>query len=279
MKPIPESEFQKFYGTIKQGGFCYGDRISKGRQIIGGNPNIRMIDVEVAKYDSYERDEHQRPIVKPLPSKEEGMKIAREWMAKLGIDENEFYRHGDGPDGFDVLCRVDYSSMYAYGTKVEKKYKYGMTLNIAQQIGGLPAVWHGFGGSLACSIGDGGEFCKFAGTLRGWKKIGDYEVLNREEVTTALKEHFVWSQWGFECDRIEITKVDLGAYHARSDEIPKDFPLMYTLTCKIHGGERDGIETELFIPALRQHRQAYGPFKGSHQFEPDEKQLADPDSF
>ncbi len=255
MQPFWDKNVEKDYGSKSDGAFHYRSKIVNGGvRVANGNPKTRRFCFKIARYFQYERDEHDYPVVKPLPSKEQAVAIAREWMKKLGIDENQLYRSGDEPEGFDIVFWIDLVSGIKPGTKIEKQYHYGITLNFAQQIGGLAVLWHGTGGTLTCEIGDGSEFCSMYGTLSGWEKVGDYPVLNREEVTQALKDKYFWVDTRFECDRIEIIKVRLEAFHATDDTPQKDFPLIYTFCCKLHGGKDDGKEENLYMPALKQHR-------------------------
>lgn len=259
MKPKWLDRWADQYGPLSEGAFYYcSEKTAKGILVANGNPLRGKFMFKVASYWDFPRDENLTAVVQPLPSKEECVVIAREWMKKLNIDENELYRNGREPGGFDIVFRIDFEGGNDHQTKEHKEWDYGMTLNFAQQVGGLPVRWHGFGGTLVCEIGDGGEFCAMYGTLRPWRKIGDYPVLNREEITTALKERFFWSDTPFRCEQIEVVKVDLEVYQAIDTVQQKDFPLIYILYCKLHGGESDGQEVNLLIPALKQHRQRYG---------------------
>lgn len=259
MTPKWSQYVEQDYGKQSDGAFWYDDHAPDRFWVALGSPKMHKFCFKAARYFKFERDEHQNAIVKPLPSKEQSVTIAREWMKKLGIDESELYRHGDEPDGFDIVFRIDLERGFQYGTTIEKEYLYGITLNFAQQIGGLSVLWHGNGGTLVCEIGDGSEFCSMYGTLSGWEKVGDYPVLNREEITQALQEKYFWADTPFECDRIEIIKVRLEVFHANEDAHQKDFPLIYTFCCKLHGGKDDGKEENLYMPALKQQRNRYGP--------------------
>ena len=97
------------------------------------------------------------------------------------------------------------------------------------------------------------------GTLSGWEKLGDYPVLNKEEIKVALKEDFYWVPTPFECDRIEIIKVRLEAFHDIEARPQRDFPLIYILSCNLHGGKGNGNKENIYIPALKQQRDKYGP--------------------
>ncbi len=222
-------------------------------------PRIGKFSIRLGKFSHTEEDEHFHPIVKPLPSREESVAIAREWMAKIGIEEEMLDRTGSGPDGFDLTYRLSVISGNHPITREPVKYETGATLTFAQRIGGLPVLWHGFGGAVNCEIADGGEFCALYGTMTPWEKMGDYPVLTREEITQALNERFFWVQAPFMCERLEIIKVFLTAYHVRDFETQKHFPLIYALLCKLHGGPDDGYNLEIRIPALKQHRDKYGP--------------------
>lgn len=259
MTPKWNQYAEQDYGKQSDGAFYYTDPAQDKFSVALGNPKFRKFCFKIARYFKYERDEHDYPVVKPLPSKEQAVAIAQEWMTKLGIDENQLYRNGDEPEGFDIVFRIDLVSGTKPGTTIEKEYHYGITLNFAQQIGGLAVLWHGTGGTLTCEIGDGSEFCSMYGTLSGWEKIGDYPVLNREEVTEALKGKYFWVDTPFECDRIEVIKVRLEAFHGNEDTPQKDFPLIYTFCCKLHGGRDNGREENLYMPALKQQRDRYGP--------------------
>ncbi len=223
------------------------------------NPKTRAFSVGLARYFEFERDADQNPILKPLPGKEEAVAISRKWMKKLGIDENLLYRHGSGPEGFDVVFRIDLERGWNEKLKRDVEYDYGITLNFAQQIGGLRAFWTATGGSLSCAIGDGGEFCFMKGKLSAWEKIGDYPVLDRAELEQALREGFAWTDEPLACETLTVQKIRLEAYHFREDAPKKDFPLIYVLECGIQGGANDGEVVAVALPALRQQRDRYGP--------------------
>ncbi len=259
-KAAEEMNMVKVYGGGPRDPFRYklptSDPFTK---TASGEPRIGKFSFRIARYRGYNRDEHLHPIVEPLPKRDECVVIAREWMAKLGIDENALDRTDKGPGGLNLTYRVDLILANHPDTREPVEYEYGATLIFAQQIGGLPVLWHGFGGAVTCEIGDGGEFCSLYGTLSAWEKIGDYPVLNREEITQALHDRFFWVTAAFQCEKVEITDVHLEAYHVRDDETQKHFPLIYTLSCKLHGGPDNGYTVGIRIPALRQHRDKYGP--------------------
>ncbi len=225
----------------------------------GGNPRTRYFFFGVAPLRQFERDEHQMAVVKPLATREESVAICREWMKKLGIDENEFSRQGDWPEGFEVNVMNGRVSRIHPVTKENVIAFFGQQLRFIQQIGGLPAYWSGYGGNVMFEIGHGGKFCSLIGCLRAWEKIGDYEVLDRAEIETALTEGFAWVFDPIDCEKLEVVKVELAAYHSGHDAPQVDFPLIYTLHCKLHGGRDDGEEKKISLPALRQHRDKYGP--------------------
>lgn len=103
-------------------------------------------------------------------------------------------------------------------------------------------------------IADGGEFCGLNGTLRAWEKIGDYEVLDRAGVDAAVRDGFSWVHDPIRCETLDIVKVDLEAFHSDWEVPQTEFPLVYTLHCKLRGGQEKTIQ----VPALKQHRQRYG---------------------
>ncbi|MGB6220194.1 hypothetical protein [Haloferula sp.] len=223
----------------------------------GGFPISRYIFFGVAKFDEFERDEHKMAVVKPLATKEESVAICREWMKKLGIDESEFYRQGDWPEGFEVNESTGRVSRTHPITKEKVIAHFGQQLRFVQQIGGLPAYWSGFGGNIMFFIGDGGEFCGLNGAMRAWEKIGDYEVLDRAEVEAAVKEGFAWVFDPINCERVEVIEVELDAFHSDWDAPQVDFPLIFSLRCKLHGGPDNGLEKVISLPALKQHRDKY----------------------
>jgi hypothetical protein len=108
-------------------------------------------------------------------------------------------------------------------------------------------------------IADGGEFCGLNGCLRAWEKIGDYEVLDHARLDAAVRDGFAWVHDPIRCETLEIVKVALEAFHSNWREPQTEFPLVYTLHCKLHGGQDDGQEKTIQLPALKQHRQRYGP--------------------
>jgi hypothetical protein len=180
-------------------------------------------------------------------------------MRKLGVEEGEFSRQGDWPEGFEIQAMTGRESGNHPVTKEKVIAHFGQDLRFVQQIGGLSAFWSGFGGNLMFSIGDGGEFCSVMGCLRAWEKIGDYPVLTREELDAALRDGFAWVQDPVECERMEIVHVDLDAYHSNWKSPQMHFPLIYSLHCKLHGGRDDGQQKTICLPALKQHRDRYGP--------------------
>lgn len=249
---------EREFGKRADGAFSYIKIIPNKYKGAYGSPLRRKFGITLEDYSDFDRDENMKPLVKTLPSREEAFKIARSWMAKLGIPESELYQKGSGPDGFEVKFRVDLVRANEHGTNNPKEFRYGISLNFAQQIGGLSVFWNGYGGTVACDIADGGEFSAMKGTLSGWEKLGDYQVLNKEEITTALKEGFYWVPDPFACERIEITKVYLEVFHDIEARPQKNFPLVYILICKMHGGADDGYEETIYLPALKQQRQKYG---------------------
>jgi hypothetical protein len=196
-------------------------------------------------------------VVQPLATKEQSLAICRDWMKKLGIDENEFSRHGDWPGGFEVNVSIQSVSRTHPVTKEEVVAVIGQKLRFVQQIGGLPAYWSGFGGNIIFYIADGGEFCGLSGGMRAWEKLGEYKVLDRAGVDTAIKDRFAWVPEPIHCERLEVIKVELEAYHADWRKPQVDFPLIYTLHCKLHGGPEDGKVKTITMPALKQHRDMY----------------------
>ena len=209
-------------------------------------------------YDFFERDAKQNPIVGPLPTNEEAVALCREWMARMGVAEDEFHRQGDGPACFDTIFRIDLVRKWNYDLKKDVEYPYGMTVIFVQQIGGLPAFWCGAGGNMEFRISDGPKLSSAGGCLRGWEKIGDYPVLCKDGIADAIRSGFCWSD-PVDCDKLEVTKVRLEAFHAPSDQPQKDFPLLYVLSCRLVGGADNGYTAKIVIPALRQHRDKYGP--------------------
>lgn len=171
MSPFWNQNMENLYSKQSDGTFHYRSKlIGRTIRVASGSPKSHQFMFKVVRYFDFERDEHQDAIVKPLPSREEAVVIAREWVKKLRIDENELYRGGEGPGGFDVVFRTDFERGYKHGTMIDMESHYGMTLNFAQQIGGLAVLWHGHEGTLICEIGDGSEFCSMSGKLTGWKK-------------------------------------------------------------------------------------------------------------
>lgn len=180
-------------------------------------------------------------------------------MKRLGIDENEFYRGGDWPGGFDIDLSTPSESGNHPVTKQKVVAYFGQQLRFIQQIGGLSTFWSGYGGNVVFSIGDGGEFCGLNGCLRAWEKLGDYEVLDGAAMDAAVRDGFAWVHDPIRCETLDIVKVSLEAFHSDWDEPQTEFPLVYTLRCRLHGGQDDGQEKTIQVPALKQHRHRYGP--------------------
>ena len=259
MKPGKVDPAGKLFGKPGDGAFLYSNTDDGKFMGAAGNPRLRYFYFGVSMLDKFERDEHKMAVVKPLASREESVAICRDWMKKLGIDEDQFSRQGDWPEGFEIRSMTGRVSRTHPVTKENVISHFGQELSFVQQIGGLSAFWSGFGGNLMFSIGDGGEFCSVMGCLRAWEKIGDFAVLSRNEVEAALRDGFAWVHDPMECERLEIVKIDLDAYHSNWKSPQVDFPLIYSLHCKLHGGRDDGQQKIISLPALKQHRERYGP--------------------
>ncbi len=260
MSPVWNKAAEEQFGSRSEGAFYYlGPQVNHFCKVASGSPKIGRFHFCIAPYDRFERDKDEDPILKPLPSKEQAVAISQEWMKKLGIDEELLYRHGSGPDGFDVLFRIDLESGFSPKTKKIQGFDYGMTLNFSQQIGGLSTFWTHDGGTLECQIADGGEFSTMRGSLTAWEKIGDYPVLGRAEIEKALREGFAWSVEPLDCDTLTISRISLEAFHFRPQSPQKDFPLIYRLDCSAQGGQSNGQTATIYMPALKQQRDKYGP--------------------
>ncbi len=259
MKPDKVDPRGNLIGKPGDGAFRYSNTDDGKFMGAAGNPRLRYFYFGLSMLNKFERDEHKMAVVKPLATREESMAICREWMKKLGIDESEFSRQGDWPEGFEVQAMTGRVSRIHPVTRENVIAHFGQELRFVQQIGGLPAFWSGFGGNLMFSIGDGGEFCSVMGCLRAWEKIGDFPVLSRDELDAALRDGFAWVQDPIECERMEVVEVELEAYHSNWKSPQADFPLIYTLHCELHGGEDDGKRKTICLPALKQHRDRYGP--------------------
>jgi hypothetical protein len=259
MRPDKVDPSGNLIGKPGDGAFLYTNTDNGKFMGAAGNPRLRYFYFGLSTMDKFERDEHKMAVVKPLATREESVAICREWMRKLGVEEGEFSRQGDWPEGFEVKPMTGRVSRIHPVTKEKVIAHFGQDLRFVQQIGGLSAFWSGFGGNLMFSIGDGGEFCSVMGCLRAWEKIGDYPVLTREELDAALRDGFAWVQDPVECERMEIVHVDLDAYHSNWKSPQMHFPLIYSLHCKLHGGRDDGQQKTICLPALKQHRDRYGP--------------------
>lgn len=259
MRPDKLDPDGNLIGKPGDGAFLFSNTEDGKFMGAAGNPRLRYFYFGLSTLRKFERDEHKMAVVKPLATREESVATCREWMKKLGIDENQFSRHGDWPEGFEVQSMTGRVSRIHPVTKENVVAHFGQELRFVQQIGGLSAFWSGFGGNLMFSIGDGGEFCSVMGCLRAWEKIGDFSVLSRDELDSALRNGFAWVQEPIECVQLEIMKIDLEAYHSNWKSPQVHFPLIYTLHCKLHGGRDDGQQKKISLPALKQHRELYGP--------------------
>lgn len=251
-------------GKPGDGTICYE---GKGAlEIAMVNPNTGYRCFYLRRADGYERDGNLLPILKGLPSKEKAVETCREWMKKLGIDENDFARAPHRPGGFYVSfynLGVGYTDP-ATGNPVTKPF--AMRLNFSQQIGKFPSFWHGNSGCIQFTLADGGEFASMEGIIRPWEPMGEFELLSRDEITEAIKSGFYWAQASPSSSRLRIDRVSLEAYHADSDVAQKHFPLIYQLSVRpadqpVNDGEAEVIS----IPALKIHRDTYGALKTKPQ--------------
>ena len=129
-------------------------------------------------------------------------------------------------------------------------------------IGGLPAYWNGYGGCYEVNLGDGGDLSRVDWCVRPSESIGEFQLLSRDEMTKAIKEGFCWVEEPLEAERIEVTAVQLLAYHGRDDDTQKHFAPLWMLSVRPAGKPDDVVK--LCIPALKQHRARYGATPGKN---------------
>lgn len=221
------------------------------------NPNTGYRAFFLRPPDNYELDANLVPILKGLPSREKSVEICREWMKKLGIDEKEFARSANIPGGFATLTYYQ-----AVGQGDSESKPFAMHIVFSQQIGKFPAFWQGDSGCIKFVLADGGEFAGMKGILRPWEPMGEFELLNKDEIAEAIKTGFYWAEASPSSNRLRIDRVSLQAYHAESDVAQKHFPLVYQLSVRPFDQPVDDNAADVIsIPALKIHRDAYGPLK------------------
>lgn len=242
---------ERTLGPRSTGSFSYTN--PKGRGTVRASPHRRYLFLALSSIYEGGVDENQMRILEPIPSKEEAIAICRKWLADLDIDEDLLDRTGSWPGGFTVDARAHTISGTDQRTGQPYEQTIGLSLRLAQSIGGLPAFWSGDGGNLLFDIADGGELCQISGQLRAWKKIGEFELLGKEDLIQSLENGYYWGNESLTCTTLVIEKASLLAYHADSRGAQKHFPLIYLLEAFCSGGQADGMRVNITIPALIQH--------------------------
>ncbi len=205
--------------------------------------------------NTFPRDENQDPILKGMPSYAEAVELCRGWMKTLGIDESRLARDPEGIAGFSVQTTT--KRVTKWNKKAGKDIAYPIEINIsfAASIGGLPAFWNGLGGRYHFNFIDEGELRRAEWCVRPSEPLGEFPLLGREELTEAILEGFCWVRAALDVERIEITRVELEAYHGRPNEPQQHFAPVWKLLAQPAGETTKGVW--ISIPALKQHRDKY----------------------
>jgi hypothetical protein len=212
-------------------------------------------------------------LLKGMPDNGKALETALSWLKKLGIPEDSLARDPEGQGGFNVSFggTTETGLDTRVGKQVTAQVSIQMTFPCV--IGGLPAFWNGYGGCYIVNLGDGGELSRVDWCVRPSEPIGEFQLLSREELTQAITHGFCWVVDPLEAERIEITKVQLLAYHGRDSDTQKHFAPMYLLTARPAGKPDKAVN--LFIPALKQHRSRYGPPLVDHDPNPQKEKRGD----
>lgn len=226
------------------------------------NPKLDYISIGLRKEQGYQYDSDWLPILKGQPTRERAVETCREWMKKLRLDENEFARDPKGIAGFDVIT----TDLSVYTHRPDEKgelkkltFTYGTHLLFSQRIGNYPAYYNGYGGAIRFVIADGGEMSNIRYCMHAWKPMGEYEILDRDEITVAIMDGFCWTQTNrIEADAIRIDGIHIEAYHALPEAPQKHFPLIYRLIVRGAHEPKTAEYDLIFVPALKIHRDAYG---------------------
>ena len=203
------------------------------------------------------RDPNGNLILKGMPDRQKALEIALSWLKKLGISEDNLARDPEGPRDLDV--QLGGTTETGLDTRLGKEVisQISLRMTFPCVIGGIPAFWNGFGGCYIVELGDGGEFTRADWCVRPSTPIGEFQLLSRDELTHAIQQGFCWVNDPLEADRIEITKIQLLAYHGRDTDKQKHFSPIWLMTAQPSGKQEDAVS--LYIPALKQHRDKYGP--------------------
>lgn len=223
------------------------------------NPNTGYRSFGILPEKNYVNDRDFHPYLKGLPTPEKAVETCREWMKRLGIDETQLAKDPRRPGGFQIdIIPKGFST---WNKDLQKKvfHQTGMELVFAQRVGVFPAFWNGFGGCLSMTLADGGDFSNMRCCLRAWEPMGMYEILSRDELTDALKTGFFWCGTTTRDEKLRIDRIVIEAYVADNDVPQKHFPLIYQLVVRSENAARDSDYDVIRIPALKIHRNRYGP--------------------
>lgn len=246
-------------GIPGDGTICYRGDL-KSRKVAMLNPSRDSHIFAIRGAMDFPRDADQLPIVKPQPPKEQAVAICQEWMQKLKIEEAELAHSTKGVAGFDVQISYPCVRTKRKNDKGELKeltFIFGTELIFSQKIGNYPAYWNGDGGTVRFTLADGGELASISYTLHAWKSMGDYEILNKDEITAAIKEGFCWVGNPITSKSIRIDAIHIEAYHALPDVPQQNAPLIYRLIVRGADEPKTADYDTIFLPALKQHRDKY----------------------
>jgi len=238
-------------------------RGEKGRvSFVFYNPNWDHCRIGLRRSMDFKRDADWLPILEGQPSRERAVEICREWMKKLKIDEAELAKYPQGMGGFDV--QIADQAVYTHRDDVKGGLKklsfvYGTSLIFPQRIGRYNAYYNGEGGTLQFELADGGKMASIWHTMHAWEPMGEYELLSKEEISTAIKERFCWTEAPIAAKAIRIDGVFIEAQHSLPEVPQKHFPLVYRLMVRGADESKEAPYDMITMPALKQHRNKYGP--------------------
>lgn len=227
------------------------------RELAIYNPNRDSHFLGLRGQREYKRDADSFPILKGMPKKEAAVAICVEWMKKLKIDETRLARNSKGTGGFEVRFFKEVETGWDKTRRVETTHLISLELIFAQQIGNYPAYQSGEGGSISFLLADGGELATLRYTMHNWEVMGEYEILSRDEITSAIKDGFCWARDPIETKAMRVDSISLMAYHAYPDAPQKHFPLIYCLNVRGAEEPKTADYDTIFLPALKQHRDKY----------------------
>lgn len=248
-------------GSPENGSIRY--KKEEGFGVMQLNPETGYKYFTLKLSDRSKRDADGDLMLNEMPSKDEAVKISLAWLKKLGIGEDLLARDPSGLGGLYVQFggTTQTGRNRKLGREVTSQLSMRMIFPCA--IGGIPAFWNGKGGCYIVELGDGGEFTRADWCVRSSAPIGEFQLLSRDELTLAIQQGFCWVEAPLKAEKIEITIVQLLAYHGRDTDKQKHFPPIWMMAAQPVGKPDDAVW--LYIPALRQHRDKYPPLPAAQE--------------